>query len=255
MRGVRRTARASDARTRVLRLLAVDPAADAATLRPLRRSAANVACDQPPARGVRPVPPRTSDRDPRAGDRIARRRLARHRSRLEVRGASIARAAAGDADATARRRRAGGRHMRRAGPSARVTPPAARIQPGVGSRALPSPARRAGASPDAADRDANRSARGATAPQRARCIHGVTCGAPPVTPARSHCRAGGRCEYHGRNARGMRAGVEGCRGGGSARAYGGPSRDATTLTISVATASFVCSPSITTQECSAACRR
>ena len=114
----------------VCRLLALDPSAHAAALRPLRRSAADLARDQHAAGALSALPPRDRARRPRARDRRVRRRAARHHPRAEIRRPAIARAPAWTADARARRRHARRRRLRGSGAAPSVAAPRARLQPG-----------------------------------------------------------------------------------------------------------------------------
>ena len=87
------------ARTGLRPLLDVDPAADAAAVRSLRRSAADLAHGQLAAGLLSALPPHAAAVRPRARHRRLRRRAARDRSRAEVRRTPLARAAARPADA------------------------------------------------------------------------------------------------------------------------------------------------------------
>ena len=99
LRRVRRAARAADPRSGLRRLLAVDPAADAAALRPLRRSAADLARRQHAARRCPRCRRDAPSRRPRPRDRRLRRRAARDRPCAQIRRPPLAGPAAGRADA------------------------------------------------------------------------------------------------------------------------------------------------------------
>jgi hypothetical protein len=138
LRCLRSAARTSDARPGLRRLLAVDSSADAAALRPVRRSVALVASDQRAARAMSPMPARRSPDRSRACGRRIRRRVARHRPRIEIRRAAIARASARRADASPRRRDAGGRGLGGPCAAASITTARSRIQSGRRPRPMAS---------------------------------------------------------------------------------------------------------------------
>ncbi len=250
MRGVRRTSRTSDPRTRVCALLVLDPAVDAAALRSLRRSAAVVARDQPAAGHLSSLPPAPSGCRSRRCRRHVRRRASCRRARDQVRRSPLAGETARRLDATALRFGArGGRRARACSPSS-IAPAFARVQPG----ARPGPASRPcgpRAQAHARDTEPDRAAGRAAAPKHAGCIRA---GVARARHLRKGCRAGGRCEHDGRDDRRLRARADRNGRAGGTCGYGSASRDAAALNTSAAIASLDRSPSSTTQPCPAACR-
>ena len=218
LRRLRPAARTSDARSGLRRLLALDPAADAAALRSLRRSAADVARDQRAAGAVPALPARrrasSTARAPIGAYDGALRAIV-HALKYDGRR-SLARPL-GALMRDARRRRA--RRRRRAscrcrsirrGGAQRGFNQAADLARHLGLPVVPALRR------VRATADADRPARGAASPQRPRRVRASTRAA--ARARRRDRRAGRRCEHDGRDAGCVRARAEGRRG--SARRCG-----------------------------------
>jgi len=260
LRRLRAASRTPDARAGLSILLAIGPSDHTARLRPLRRSAADLEGDQRAAGAMPALPARHPPGGSRACRRCLRRRVARDRSRAQIRRAAFAGAAVGGADAPARRRHADGRRLGGSCAASPFTAARARVQSGRGSGA---PCRRpcsAGASPHESDQDASRASCGAASSQRPRCVRArfTRAGRERPRPAGAGRFGRGpdrRCEHDGRHARCLRASPQGGRRTGSACAYGSASRDATALNTSAATSSLARSPASTIQPAAAACAR
>ena len=248
LRRLRPSARTSDARPGLRRLLGVDPAADAAALRSLRRSAADVARDQRAA-GALPALPSRAPRwsIARAPSAPTTARCARSSTRSKYEGRRSLARPLGAADARARRRRARGRGLRVPVP----LHPSRRRQRGFNQAAdlarhwACRSCRRCAASRATATQT------GLPAAQRHRNVRDAFAAhARPRSLARRGRRAGRRCEHDRRDAGSVRAGAE--RGGQCAEV-----RALTAARVadvhrraddtSAAIASFARSPSSTTQ--------
>ena len=212
---MRRAPGPSNARRGLRPLLALDPPADAAALRRVRRAAADVARHQPASRAMPALPAYTPSRRPGAVGWHLRRRAARDRARAQIRRAPLARPTARGPHAQSRI----GHHHRvgRRGSCApaRVASAPAWLQSGGRSCSRPGAARRPGAAACAPHGRAGVAAGRPTPRQRPRRL----CRDPSGRRAsRTHGAAGRRCQHDRRDARGVCASAQGdwCAGGAGA---------------------------------------
>jgi hypothetical protein len=200
---------------------------------------------------VRAMPADAAAHHDRRCDRRVRRVAARDRPRAQVRWPADARASPVSKASRSRRSRSPRGRRRRACSAAPLTRAPARVQSGARACA-PSriaPCRR----PEARAEDASASGSPSGAPQRKRARR-IRVSIRLVRTGAQGC-ARRRCEYDGCDVECVRVGPASGGRARSAGAYRSPSRDATALMTSAATASFARVPSSSSHSPCAAWRR
>lgn len=244
-------ARGTDRRGRLRALLACHPTACPAVLRTVWGRPSLMANAQRRRRHLSTVPPAPDGHFPDVGTRDLRWIASRHHPRAEVRRTAIARTTAERDDAgergirTRRRRHRG---SRAAAPDAAAGP---RIQSSRGSGSRTRRSCRLGAAAHQEHGISGGPSCRAASCERSRRVSARARGANPGRPRDSRRR----CQYDGRDARGVRANAARRGGTRSTRAYRGTSRVSSVLSTSAVTRPAACSPSISVQPGTAAWRR